>query len=127
MIHCSETTRVAIIGGDGDDSACVGAEVAKRSKLPLYTPSTTSVTDASVTLLQYVMEAMGDAGWVVTGDLARIAISTSNGVQEPDVIIDLDSAGDVDGDYLLLDNSNPHIYLLSTSPMLAVVFPLRNE
>lgn len=126
MIHCSETTRVAVIGGDGDDSSCVGTEVAKKSKLPLYTPSTTTVTDASVTLLQYVMEAMGDMGYVITGDLARIALHSKQ-VHEPDVIIDLDSAGDVEGDYLLLDNSTPHIYLHSQSPMLATVFPLRNE
>ena len=123
MISIGESAKVTVIGGTLAERCCVSLTISNRSHVPLYFCRPEQPSDKIIAALSDTITSGSEKGWVIEGELGRVAIH-SDTLESPDVIIDLDSSDMLLEDYLLLDHDTPQIWLHQQSAAMKLLMPI---
>lgn len=92
MLHLHEHSTVVVIGPPGSGKTHVATVLAESSGLPMYSTDK-FLSDGHVAALYFVMQAIGDTGWIVEGMVGYRFLRKRKqlGLPAPDIVIQLDA------------------------------------
>lgn len=95
MLHITPNTTVVVIGPPGSGKSHVGELLAEQTGLPLYSTDT-YLGYGHLQALYYIMQEIGDVGWIVEGMIGYRLLRKRKqlGMPAPDIVIQLDATDD---------------------------------